>query len=292
VALAVGLALAGGLCYATAAVLQQRVASQQAESLSLSPKLIVALLRRPLWLAGIVVDAGAYVLEAAALAAGSIVVVQPLLETGLLFAIPFATIGTGQRVTRNEMIPAAMVTAGVAVFVLVGSPQGSGSEASALGWIVVGVVIGSAVLACVAVGRRSTGGRRALFYGLGTGILYGLTAVLTKSTVDLIDAGVAQVFTHWQPYALAVCSITGLILNQSAFQAGHVAASLPVISVANPVVSCVLAVTLFGEHLDVTGVVAIASTALAVGAMIAGTLWLARSPLVTHQVEHTPAIQV
>ncbi len=122
--LAVLLALLAGLTYASAAVLQQRVAAEQPPELSLSPRLILALIKRPMWLLGTLLDIGAYLLEAAALGVGSVVIVGPLLVSGLLFALPLATVGTGARVTRREMVPAVMVTAGLAVFVAVGSPEG------------------------------------------------------------------------------------------------------------------------------------------------------------------------
>ncbi len=291
--LTVVLALSAGLCYALAAVVQQRVAAQQPPELSLSPRLIVALAQRPLWLAGIAVDLGAYCLEAAALGVGSVLVVGPLLASGLLFALPFASFRTGRRVSRREMIPAAFVTVGLAVYVIVGSPGGNSSHASHFAWIIAaGFVIISSSIA-VAVGLRSTEpGHRAVCYGLATGIIYSLTAVLTKATVDRLQPGVWPIFTHWQLYALLIASVVGLILNQSAFQAGHVAASLPVISVTNPVLASIMGVVLFGEHLNAGGTLGWAVSAVAIVAMISGTVWLAHSPLVTEEVDHTPALQV
>jgi hypothetical protein len=287
VVVAVVLALAAGLCYATAAVVQQRVAAQQAPELSLSPRLILALMKRPLWLGGIAFDITAYVFEAAALGAGSIIVVGPVMVSGLLFAIPLATVGTHQRVTRREMIPALMVTIGLAVFVAVGSPEGGSSSASLVAWVVAGAAVALASGTCVAFGRwwSTSGSQRALLFGLGTGILYSLTAVLTKSTVDLLHPGfdgIVGVLGHWQPYALVTVSIAGLVLNQSAFQAGHVAASLPVISVANPVLSSTMGVALFGEHLGAHGALPLTVTVLAIAMMAVGTMRLASSPLVTH----------
>ena len=295
-AVAVVLALGAGLSYAVAAVLQQKVAAQQAPELSLSPRLIVALAKRPLWLVGIVFDVGAYLLEAAALGFGSVVIVGPLLVSGLLFAIPLATFGTGQHATRREMVPAVMVTLGLALFVGVGEPTGGGSVASGLAWAIAGGVIALLAGTALYLGHRpgTAPNRRALMYGLATGTLYGLTAVLTKATVDLLadGDGVFSVLAHWQPYALVTVSIAGLILNQSAFQAGHVAASLPVIAVANPVLSATLGVALFGETLGAQSPLEWAVTAGAIVMMVLGTVRLASSPLVAHEVEHVPALQV
>ncbi len=280
--LAVLLALAGGLCYATAAVLQQRVAAQQPPELSLTPRLIVRLAKRPLWLLGIGFDITAYALEAAALGVGSVVVVGPVLVSSLLFAIPLATVGQRARVTHREMSAAVLVVVGLSVFVAVGEPHGTSSTASATGWVVAGVFVGVVAAIALAMGRRArTAPERALCFGLATGTLYALTAVLTKATVDLFDGGFFDSFGHWQPYALVTVSIAGLVLNQSAFQAGHLAASLPAIAVTNPVLASLLGVVLFDERFGASDVLAVTGTVLAVVAMIVGTLRLARSPLVT-----------
>ncbi|HEY7107554.1 MAG TPA: DMT family transporter [Acidimicrobiia bacterium] len=286
--MAIALALLAGLSYAGASVLQQRVASEQPPELSLRPALLLALVRRPLWLLGIALDVGAYGLEAGALAAGTVITVAPLLVSGLLFALPLSTIGHAARVTRKEWIPAIAVTGGLAVFVVVGSPQGDRSSASAAAWITAGVFVGAVTAVLVALASSSVGSRRALFLGVATGTVYGLTAVLTKSTVDLLGDGVVQVLGHWQLYVLLVVSAVGLLLNQSAFQAGHVAASLPAIAVVNPVLSSTFAVTMFGERLDATGPLAVSVTVLSIVAMVVGTIALARSPLVTH--EEAPAV--
>jgi drug/metabolite transporter (DMT)-like permease len=292
-ALSVGLALLGGGCYATAAVLQQRVAAEQPIELALSPRLIGRLIRRPLWLLGISFDIAAYAFEAAALGVGSVVVVGPVLVSSLLFAIPLATVGKPARVTRRDLSAAILVVIGLAVFVGIGEPRGNSSVASATGWIAGGGVIALIAGVAVVCGRRArSASERALLFGLATGTLYALTAVLTKATVDLFDHGVLDSLSHWQPYALVTVSVAGLVLNQSAFQAGHLAASLPAISVTNPVLSAALGVALFGERFGASGALAVVATTLAVVAMIVGTIRLARSPLVTQAHVASAALPV
>jgi drug/metabolite transporter (DMT)-like permease len=285
----IALALLAGCCYAGAAVLQQRVAAEQPPELSLRPALLLALVRRPLWLLGIALDVGAYLLEAGALATGTVVTVAPLLVSGLLFALPLSTIGGERRVTRREWIPAIAVTAGLAVFVVVGSPEGDRSTASLGAWVAAGTFVAVVTGSLVVLARTTQGSRRALSLGVATGTIYGFTAVLTKATVDLFDDGVLAVLGHWQLYALLAVSAVGLLLNQSAFQAGHVAASLPAIAVANPVLSSIFAVTMFGERLDASGPLAVSVTVMSIVAMAAGTVALARSPLVTHEDAVAPA---
>lgn len=287
--MAIVLALLAGLSYASAAVLQQRVAAEQPPELSLRPRLLLELVRRPVWLLGIAFDVCAYLLEAGALATGTVVTVAPLLVSGLLFALPLSTIGSPRRVTRREWFPAIAVTGGLAAFVVVGSPEGDRSTASLGAWIAAGTFVALVAGSLVALAVRATGSRRALYLGIATGTIYGLTAVLTKATVDLFDNGVLQVLGHWQLYALLAASLVGLLLNQSAFQAGHVAASLPAIAVTNPVLSSLFAITMFGEHLDASGPLAVTVTAVSILAMAVGTVALARSPLVTHEEVPAPA---
>jgi drug/metabolite transporter (DMT)-like permease len=270
--------------------MQHKVAAEQAPELSLRPGLLLALVRRPLWLAGIGLDIGAYVLEAAALSVGSIVVVQPLLVSGLLFALPLSAIGGVGKPRRREWSAAIALTVGIAVFVTVGSPSGGSSQAPIWQWVIVFAVCGVLALGAIVLSRGAQAHVRALSLAFATGATYAVTAALTKTVVDVLSArGVSGVVSSWETYALAVVSVAGLILNQSAFQAGHLAASLPALAVTNPVLSSIIGVALFGETLGATGPVPIALTVGAVVVMVAGTISLARSPLVTGE-DSRPAI--
>jgi len=288
-AIAIVLAVSAGFAYALASVLQQRAASEAPPELSLRPGLLLVLLRRPLWLLGTLVDGGAYAFEAASLAFGSIIIVQPLLVTGLLWALPLAAVGRPERVTRREWVPAIALVVGLAVFVSVGEPHGGRAQASGLAWILTVVALSVPVALAVVAARGAAPGRRALLLAFGAGCVYGLTAALTKSTLDLLDGGVLELFAHWQPYALLAAGFVGFLLNQSAFQAGHLAASLPAMAVTDPVVGCLIGVTLFGETLGATGALAVTATAVSVAVMAVATVSLARSPLVTHEHEREAA---
>ena len=55
--------------------------------------------RKPVWLAGIAADALGFVGQAVALTIGRLAVVQPLLATSMVFALPLGHRLTAQRVT-------------------------------------------------------------------------------------------------------------------------------------------------------------------------------------------------
>ena len=175
-------------------------------------------------------------------------------------------------------------------FVAIGSPRGGRTDASGRSWICAGIVLAVIVNVLIVRARQASSSERALCLGTATGVVHGMTAVLTKTSVDLLGHGFGTMLVHWQPYALAVLSAAAFLLNQSAFHAGHLAASLPAITVVNPVVAALLGWILFGEHLRVHGVAAVAITIVAICASVAAAISLARSPLVAPAVDtHTTA---
>jgi drug/metabolite transporter (DMT)-like permease len=282
-------ALSAGLCYAVASVFQHRVAAAAPKDLSLSPRLLLVVVRHPMWLFGIGLDVGAYFLEALALANGSIVLVQTLMVSGLVFALPLSAIGREHRPGRKDWIAAAAVAGGIAVFLSVGDPSDGHGRATPLDWVIAFSVCGAIIVAMILATRKAPPHYRALGLAVATGASYALTAALTKQVVTIIDRhGVEGLFTHWPVYALAVFSIVGLILNQSAFNAGALAASLPALAVTNPVLSSILGVALFEETLSAHGVLQYTVSALAVVVMIGGVIRLARSPFVTGEDGHPP----
>ena len=132
------------------------------------------------------------------------------------------------------------------------------------------------VLACVAAARAATGPNRAVFLGLAAGTLFGTSAVLTKAFVQYLGGGVFNWVPHWEPYALAVSSITGLVLAQSAFQTGALAAAVSAEQVMQPLTGVALGVGLLDEKLGLSGSVEKVMLVAALLAMLWGVMTLAR----------------
>ena len=80
-------------------MLQQHEAEQIADEESLKVGLLAKLIRRPRWLVGIGADVGGYVFEAAALGAGALVLVEPILATALVFSLLFGWLIHGRQVS-------------------------------------------------------------------------------------------------------------------------------------------------------------------------------------------------
>jgi drug/metabolite transporter (DMT)-like permease len=277
--LAVVCALTSALLYALASVLQQRGAAAQPADTALRLTLLTRLLRNPGWLLGLLCDIAGYVFQFVALGHGALVVVQPLLVTGLLFALPIGAAWSGRKLSRWDWIAAVMVCAGLAVFLTAAQPSNGRPDVSAYTW---GLLLGSAgglsfFLVTASLGRPAW--QRAVLLSSSSGVIYGLAAALTKTSSHLFESGILHFLGHWQPYALAAAGVGGMLVAQSAFQAGSLEASLPPMTVIDPIVSILIGVIAFDESISDSGL-AIALEVVSLAAMSVGVFLLARSEAV------------
>src|SRR3954454_5576289 len=227
VIIAVIAAVAAGCTFAVGAVLQQSAAREAPLDDSMSIRLLWHLAHRPRWLLGIASDAGSFGLQALALAFGPLALVQPLLVTGVLFAIPLAVQLRGMRLHAQEWIGTAAVAGGLALFLVAASPGEGDPQTSLARWTLILVAVGGLMALGVIVGETLHGPVRASVFALSAGAAFGLLAALTKTSTWLLGQGAATFFTAWQPYAMIGVAIVGTVVQQSAFQAAPLPASLP-----------------------------------------------------------------
>lgn len=271
--------LAAGGCFALSGVLQQQVASQRPPDESMSLRLIWDLAQQRRWLAGLGLAVGSYALQALALSFGPLAVVQPLLVTELLFAIPLSVRIRGRRIGPREWAGAIAVAGGLALGIVAADPRGGTPLASVGDWLLVLPPAAAVATAAALAGRRVSGPMRAALFGGSAAVTLGVEAALLQATTRVFEAGPAHGFSSWEPYVMAVASITGLVLVQSAYQAGPLAVSLPMIDTIEPGVAVVIAVTIFGETVR-TSAGALALTATGLLLLVAGIMVLDTSPVV------------
>lgn len=254
---AVTAALLAACCFAIAAVLQQAAAATMPEEQSLRPRLILSLARQPLWLAGIAMSAASYIIQGAALAFGSLVLVLPLASTDVLFALPLIAWLGAVRLTRTEVTGAACTAGGVAAFLIVLPPATRAAAPGLWDWLPLLAVVAFLVAVLVSAGFRASARARTGLYAAAAGLLFALLDALTKSAADLFRAGGPAALAHWEPYALLFVGGTGLLLAQSSFQSGSLAISLPVIDTLEPVGAVLIGATVFGEQLATSWALAV-----------------------------------
>jgi drug/metabolite transporter (DMT)-like permease len=272
--MAVVLAFGSAAVFALGTVLQQRVVMNAPEADQASAGILFRLIEHPVWLAGIAAYGVAFGLQAAALGDGRLVVVQPILATTIVFALPLGVWLSAQRITRRDVVAATVVTAGLALFLLLADPSGGREDAPAGEWIVAGAVLIGIATGLVAAGVSRAGALRAALLGTASGLLFGLVSALTKGAVEVLQDDGIGVLANWHLYALIVVGFAGMTITQLSLQTGILPPAVATSSIFNPAASVVLGLTLFEEqvHHSTGGRI---GAALALVAMFGGIAVLA-----------------
>jgi drug/metabolite transporter (DMT)-like permease len=248
--MAATLALIAALLFALAAALQQKGALNL-PTLSLArPASLVRLLGQTMWLLGTVALFTGYLFQAAALDRGRLSVIQPLLVTTVVFALPLGYLLTKQHVGSREVIGAFVIIFGLGLFVYFGDPAGGKENATNLQWaFTIGLLLLLSILLLVFGGSGGLS-MRAAVYGTVAGILFALSSALTKPTLVFLHQGVGTMLSHWECYALAIAGVVGFVLQQVSLGTGRLSPSVATVSVANPVVGILIGTLLFDERLS------------------------------------------
>ncbi|MFI2379205.1 DMT family transporter [Streptomyces sp. NPDC018964] len=279
-AVAVLASLAAGVCFAVAGVLQQWAAAGRPDAEALTARLLGRLARDPLWLCGIGLAVVAYGFQSLALAFGPLSLVQPLIVAELVFAVPLSARLYRLRLGRREWSGTLAVAAGLALALLSARPHGGDPRAAGpLSWLAAVGAVAAVVCAALAVARVLSGPWRASATALAAGAVMGTQSVLLASTVDRLRHGLPAALAAWQTYALVVASVGGLLLIQSAFQQGPLAASMTVLDATEPVVAVAMGTLLFDETIR-TGRLVSAVTLAGLVLVAAGIAALDTSPVV------------
>ncbi len=246
------LAILAALLFALGTVLQQKGTLSTAAGEG-DPHFLIQILRRPVWLAGAILQSAGWVVQAMALDRASLVAVQSLTALSLVIALPLGVALTSQHIGRRELAGATLTLVGIVFFITAGQPQGGTSHPSASVWWAACLITGVLVLILAGVGRRFTGAPKALTYGAAAGVGYGLQAAVTKTFVTEIGGGVVALLGSWSVYVLIISAVTGFALQQSALKTGVLA---PAMASSNSVTlfsSVILGVAVYGETLAKSG---------------------------------------
>jgi drug/metabolite transporter (DMT)-like permease len=163
-ALAIGSALLAALFAAVGIVVRQRAIQTGANDRADAAEgaIVTSWIRQPSWWLGTVGAIGGYVFQALALAHGSLLLVQPLLVSSLLFVLPLGARFSNQHVRARDWYWALLLTAALTVFVLVGQPREGHYRAPVPAWSVALGTSVPVVIVCVLAARRTAGRRRAM----------------------------------------------------------------------------------------------------------------------------------
>lgn len=320
--LAAILALLSALSIAWGTVIRHNLSGTLEEGTS-TLRGVAKTLKLPRWWLGSTLAIAGYVFQVAALAFGTLLLVQPLLVMKLMLTLPLAAKVNGRRISRSEMIWSIALTFAVATLVLLGKPTAGSTDiptylwgwalaaggvvtcglyAAAVQWPNTGTGSGSnagsgsntsdsPAIADRSSTDNSTGSTsdtkqrgvlrqnpKALLLGTATGWLYGFVALLSKSVVDTyVNDGLVQLLLSWELWLLVALAVIGVGLQQAAFNAGPLQASLPAMTVVEPIVAFSLGYIVLGERFQAVGVQWVALF-IALATMISATIALAARP--------------
>lgn len=248
IAIAVAAALCAAICFALGSLIQQGVA-RQTHARALRFGLLVMLAHQRRWLGGTAVMVVAFGFQAAALAFGPLALVQPLVATEVLFALPMIAHRNRLKLMRKGIIGGLGVASGTAIFVAVSPPTGGVSMPGLAAW--GPALVGTTALAALgaSAGLRSSGTARVIWLAVATAVLYALVNAITKGTDGLLMHLGVGVLATWEPYALIAAGILSSLFGQSTFTTGPLSLSLPIIDTMEPVFSVILGAGVFGERL-------------------------------------------
>lgn len=250
---AAALALLAAFCFALAATLQQKGAFQLAgEGRAVTGlRSISRLVTVRVWLLGTLVLLAGYAAQGGALDLGRLVVIQPLLVTTIVFALPLGHRLTGQHVAGRQILGAVAVVLGLSLFVMVGDPSdGVDAPSSNLEYLAAALAVSALAGLAVRLGARAGPTGRAGLFGVAAGLWFGLSATFAKPTVEQLDSGgIAEMLSHVEVYGLLAFGLLAFVVQQLSLATGQLAPAVAGVSVANPIISVALGVILFDERL-------------------------------------------
>ena len=277
-AVAVPLGIASSLVYGSTIVVQHRASHNEGEE---NARHLVRLLRDPVWVAAVLGDFIGFVLNAAALAAGPVVIIQPLVVLMLPVALFVGWLLGGPRPTAIDYLSSLAIVAGLSGFlILVGTPgAGHAPRARYFALTVLIVLALGAVIALAARGRSAVfrgavyGGVAGMFFGTLGVFVDGLSDVVVhRGYLGLVSSGRGLI----PLIGIGLLGLCGIVLTQVSFQVGQLAATLPANSAADPFVAVLIGVILLREHIPFS-IAHLIGYALCLTVVVLGAIRLARN---------------
>lgn len=246
--LAIVAAFASAAFFAAGTSLQHHAAGPSTKVSSL--QMVTALARRPGWLAGMGLSGIAFALHATALKYGELSVVQPIVVSGIVFAVILRDAADRHLPSAEELRWAGLTWAGLALFISMAhsSPPQPPNIERAIWFASVSVVVVGVV---VLVTRRQPSLRnRGLLLGSSCGILFALVAGLIKLTLVEAGPGIKGLLLQWPPWVMLAVGAWALFLNQRAYQGTRLSGSMPVLNIVDVLVATGFGFVVFGERLS------------------------------------------
>lgn len=290
--LAICVAAASAVGFALSSSLQHR-ANERLVAAHRGGGHLTALIRRPWWVVGQVLALTSFSLHAVALRLGSLVVVQPVVVSGIVLAVPVRAALERRVPAGREIGMVALTAAGLSLFLLSANPPDHHVAPRTL-IAAAATGVGAAItLGVVRLARGRPGLTRAHLYGAAAGLLFGLTAGLVKLATTMMSSGhgllgqLWALLTAWPSWAVVVVGVAGVSLNQRAYRCGPLSASIAILNIVDVLVAIAFGIVVFHER-PASSVAAILGQLVGLVVTVAGIRGVARSHALDDQAVSGP----
>lgn len=281
-------AFAAAFSFALGSALQQRVAGSSTSDQESHSSFFVRIAGQPSWLVGLLLSAVAFALHAFALSRGDLALVQPIIVSGIVFAVVIRAALEHRFPPVSTLVWLVITWAGLALFLAVRPPTADQAAKNGLGALLVGLgVVLALVGTAVAVRTSAPQLRGAILAGV-SGVLFGLVAGLVKLVLARFDDGLGAVLGSWSLWALVVTGLWAVLLNQRAYQATRLSVTTPILNVAEVAVAIVFGLLVLGEDPGQSPAI-IAGEVAGLALVIAGVIKLASADGPAAAAEAAPA---
>jgi hypothetical protein len=237
---------------AVSAVIQRRATGKPEIDQLFRRSFIHSLFKNKQWLWGLFIQLAAVLTNGLALYSGSLVLVEALLTTDIVFLLLvlhfYYKVPTGVR----EWGGVLAISAGLSAALFAAKPHGGEFVDIGITWTITGSIIAVIIIVCAFIMRSSPSEKlRAAMGGVASGCNFALTAGLAKLVFFQAQADFDSVFTSWELYALIVSVLTSIVVLQSTYGAGPLAISQPAVEIVRPLVSATIGVIVLNEIVDI-----------------------------------------
>jgi drug/metabolite transporter (DMT)-like permease len=291
VILAAVAAFAAAFSFAMGSALQQRVAGSTTPDEESHGSFFVRIARHPSWLVGLGLSALAFALHAFALSRGDLALVQPIIVSGIVFAVVIRSALEHRFPATRTLVWLVITWAGLALFLAVRPPTADQAPRNGLGavLVVVGVVV--ALLGMAVASRTRTPQLRGAVLAGVAGLLFGLVAGLVKLVLARFADGFVAVLGSWSLWALVVTGLWAVLLNQRAYQATRLSVTTPILNVVEVAVAILFGLLVLGEDPGQSPAIVVGELA-GLALVIAGVIKLASADGPAAEAEPAPAAEV
>lgn len=217
-------ALAGAVCYGAAPAVQALAARREAAGEGVGARLTLRLMRRKIWLAGLLMDLVGFGLEAYAFSNAPATLIAPVMAADMIVFVVVGSWLFREHLSWLGVGGIGVISSGVALLAVVfakGDELGSTANNRELFCFLIGAVaVGGA--AAFLGGKASGAGKAALAAGIfsaASGIGYGLATMSTRQIGRVFEPDNPwHLLATPTPYVLGGCSILAITLMQRGLQ--------------------------------------------------------------------------